>query len=587
MRKQWKINKKPPMKFLEQFPEYSPLTLQLLWDRGLKTQKAIDEFFNPDYEEDLHNPFLMKGMKKAVSRIKKALKNKEKITIFGDYDADGVCGTAILSEILNALGTNPGIFIPNRNKEGYGLNLNAVKKAAANGTNLIITIDCGVTDFEEIKLANKLKMEVIIFDHHEMQEKIPPALVIVDPRQKGEKYPFKELAAAGVAFKLAQALLLKPKTRNAKREIIKGWEKWLLDLVAIATVADLMPLIGENRTLVKYGLIVLAQTKRLGLQELMKKAGIRLKSNSRLPFGNLEAYILGYIIGPRLNAAGRMGHANTAYELLVTKLKEEAENLARRLNEKNQERQKLTVRIVQEVQERLKKEKKKLIFEGSKDWPAGIVGLIAGRLADKYYRPAIIFQKMKDKSRGSARSIPCFNIVEAISQCENLLEDFGGHPGAAGFTVLNKNLKKLEEKLLKIAEKTIKNKYLVPLLNIDLEIKPKELSFELYEEIQRFAPFGQENPKPLFLMKDLKVANFKTVGKNSNHLKLCLTKELKNRKIKRFQAIGFGFGDFCDKIKNGDEVDVIFELIANEWNGTRELQLKIVDLKKSQKTSTK
>jgi len=346
MRKQWKINKKPPMKFLEQFPEYSPLTLQLLWDRGLKTQKAIDEFFNPDYEEDLHNPFLMKGMKKAVSRIKKALKNKEKITIFGDYDADGVCGTAILSEILNSLGTNPGIFIPNRNKEGYGLNLNAVKKAAANGTNLIITIDCGVTDFEEIKLANKLKMEVIIFDHHEMQEKIPPALVIVDPRQKGEKYPFKELAATGVAFKLAQALLLKPKTRNPKREIIKGWEKWLLDLVAIATVADLMPLIGENRTLVKYGLIVLAQTKRLGLQELMKKAGIRLKSNSRLPFGNLEAHILGYIIGPRLNAAGRMGHANTAYELLVTKLKEEAENLARRLNEKNQERQKLTVRIV-------------------------------------------------------------------------------------------------------------------------------------------------------------------------------------------------------------------------------------------------
>ena len=199
MKKQWKINKKPDKKFLEQFPEYSPLTLQLLWDRGLKTQKAIDEFFNPDYEEDLYDPFLMKGMKKAVSRIEKALKNKEKITIFGDYDADGVCGTAILSEILNALGTNPDIYIPNRNKDGYGLNLNAVKEAAANGTNLIITIDCGVTDFEEIKLANKLKMEVIILDHHEMQEKIPPALVIVDPRQKGEKYPFKELAAAGAA----------------------------------------------------------------------------------------------------------------------------------------------------------------------------------------------------------------------------------------------------------------------------------------------------------------------------------------------------------------------------------------------------
>ena len=550
--------------FLNKFPEYSRMTLQLLWDRRLKTQKAIDEFFHPDYDEDLHDPFLMKGMKKAVERITKALKNKEKITIFGDYDADGVCGTAILSETLKALGADPDIYIPDRNKEGYGLNLEAVKEVAAKKTNLIITIDCGITDFEEIKLANKLGMDVVVVDHHKVHDKIPTAVAIVNPCQKGEKYPFRKLAAAGVAFKVAQAIL--------KSKVPEGFEKWLLDLVAIATVTDIMPLLGENRTLVKYGLVVLAQTKRLGLQELMKAA--RIKST-------LDTYTLGYIIGPRLNAAGRMAHATTAYELLVTKSKQEAETLTRRLNEKNQERQRLTDRIIQEVESRLKSEKGKLIFQGDKNWPIGIVGLIAGRITDRYYRPAVIFQKTKDKSKGSARSIPCFNIVEAISECKELLEDFGGHPGAAGFTVPNKNLKKFEQRLLKFANKKIEKEDLIPLLNIDLELEPEELNFEIYEEIQRFAPFGEENPRPLFLMKNLMISNFKAVGNNCSHLKMYLTKELKNSKIKGFQAIGFGLGDFCDKIKQGDKVDVVSELITDDWNGARKLQLKIVDLKKS------
>ncbi len=557
MEKQWKINKKAPEAFLNKFPEYSRLTLQLLWDRGLKTQKAIDEFFNPDYNEDLHDPFLMKGMKKAVERIEKALKNKEKITIFGDYDADGVCGTAILSETLNALGINPDTYIPDRNKEGYGLNLKAVKEVAAKKTDLIITTDCGITDCEEIKLANKLGMDVIIADHHEVSGKVPSAISIVNPRQKGEKYPFRELAAAGVAFKLAQALL--------KNKVSEGWEKWLLDLVAIATVADIMPLVGENRTLVKYGLVVLAKTRRLGLQELMKTARII----------KVDAYTLGYILGPRLNAAGRMEHANTAYELLVTKSKEEAETLARRLSEKNQERQKLTSRIIKEVESRLDLEKAKMIFEGDKNWLIGVVGLIAGRLANRYYRPTVIFQKMKDKTKGSARSVPSFNIVEAIGMCQELLEDFGGHPGAAGFTVSNKNLKKFKEKLLKIADKKIKEEDLIPLLNIDLELEPEELNFEVYEEIQRFAPFGEENPRPLFLMRGLKIVNLKGVGNNGNHLKCYLA-----GKTRGFQAIGFGLGDFCDKMKQGDRIDIAFELITNDWNGARELQLKIIDLKK-------
>ena len=557
MNKIWKINKKTPKAFLNKFPEYSRLTLQLLWDRGLKTQKAIDEFFNPDYDEDLHDPFLMKGVKKAVARIEKAIKNKEKITIFGDYDADGVCGTAILSETLNALGNNPNTYIPDRNKEGYGLNPNAIKEVAAKKTSIIITVDCGITDIEEIKLANKLGMDVVVIDHHEVPAKIPSATAIVNPRQKGEKYPFRDLAAAGVAFKVAQALL--------KYKIQSGWEKWLLDLVAIATVADMEPLLGENRTLVNYGLVVLAKTKRLGLQELMKIA--RIKSTP-------DAYTLGYVLGPRLNAAGRMEHANTAYKLLITKSKKKAETIAKRLDQRNQERQRLTDRIMREAEGRLDK-KQKLIFEGDKDWSIGVVGLIAGRLKEKYYRPIIIFQKMKDVSKGSARSIPSFNIVEAISQCQELLEDFGGHPQAAGFTVPNENLKKFEQKLLKFADKKIRKEDLVSVLSVDLEMEPEELNFETYEEIQRFAPFGKENPRPLFLMKDLKVSNFRAVGNNCSHLKIYLTKGSKD-----FQAIGFGLGDFCDIIKQGDKVDTVFELITDDWNGARELQLKIIDIKK-------
>lgn len=578
MQKIWKINKSAPKEFLEQFPEYSKLTLQLLWDRGLKTQTAIDEFFNPDYNEDLHDPFLMKGMEKAVNRAIDAIKHKEKITIFGDYDADGVCGTAILSETLNVLGANPDIYIPDRNKEGYGLNLKAVKEIASQKNQpacrqagLIITIDCGITDFEEVKLANKLGVDVIIVDHHEVPDKIPHAFSIVNPRQHGEAYPFRELAAGGVAFKLAQALLKKYQISNTKYEIPKGFEKWLLDLVAIATVTDVEPLIGENRTLVKYGLVVLAKTKRLGLQELMKTVRIT----------NLDTYALGYIIGPRLNAAGRMDHANTAYELLVTNLKEEARALTRRLGEKNQERQRLTDRIIQDVDKRLKIEKTKLIFEGDENWPIGIVGLIAGRLTDKYYRPSVIFQKMKEISKGSARSTDSFNLVDAFTSCQDLLGEFGGHPGAAGFTILNKNLDKFKKKILKIANKKIRKEDLIPVLNIDIEVEPEDLSFEVYEEVQRFAPFGEGNLRPLFLMKNLNASNLRAVGNNCSHLKLYLTTGLEGGKIKGFQAIGFGLGDFCDKIKQGDKVDIVFELIADEWNGTRELQFKIMDLKKS------
>lgn len=567
MKKIWRINKKAPESFLKKFPEYSKLTLQLLWDRGLKTQKAIDEFFNPDYDEDLHDPFLLKGLKKAIKRIGKAGQNKEKVAIFADFDADGICGATILTEILRVFKIRPDIYIPDRNREGYGLNLNSIKEASKKEVNLILTIDCGVTDFEEIKLANKLGMEVIIIDHHEMPKKLPPAFAIINPKQKTCKYPFKHLSATGVAFKLAQAV--------AKlKKIPSSWEKWLLDLVALATVADSMLLLGENRTLVKYGLIVLSQTKRIGLKALIDKARVKID--------NLNTYIIGFVLVPRLNAASRVDHGTIAYNLLVASNKEEAEELAQVLEKKNQERQKMTEEILKEVKQKIGEhpETKKIIIEGDEKWTAGLNGLIAQKLKDEFWRPVLIYQKFEDYSSGSGRSIPDFSLIKVLSHCRNFLKEFGGHHQAAGFKVLNRDLEKFKTIIEKSSSKELKNKKLIPYLEIDGEVGFEDLDWLVFKEIQNFAPFGEANPNPLFLLKGLMVSEARNVGTNGSHLKISLEKETE-RGIKRFKAIGFNLVNSCDKIKTGDIIDITFELIANEWNGMRELQLKIVDLKKT------
>ena len=574
MQKVWKINKPAPKEFLEKFPEYSKLTLQLLWDRGLKTQKAIDEFFNPDYDEDLHDPFLLKDIQKAIKRIEKAAKNKEKVAIFADYDADGICGAVLLTEILKSVGIYPEIYIPDRNKEGYGLNLKAIEEIAKRQVGLVMTIDCGVTDFQEVKLANKLGMDVIIIDHHEIPQKLPQALAVINPKQKGDKYPFKELSASGVAFKLVQAFF-----KTEKMPVSR--EKWLLDLVAIATVTDSMVLLGENRTLVKYGLIVLSQTKRIGLMELMRKARVKPVFNPQTFDTNLNTYTLGFILGPRINAASRVDHGTTAYKLLVASNEEEARDIAQQLEEKNQQRQRIMGKIIKEVRNRVLKypKRKKIIFESDENWIAGLLGLIAQKLRDEFWRPSFVCQNLKDYRICSIRSIPGFNLVEALYQCRKFLEEFGGHPLAAAFRALSKNIKSIQDQLEEIASKEIKEEDLIPYLNIDVEAGAGDLDWRAFQEINNFAPFGEGNPAPLFLLGQARISEIRSVGSNGCHLKLFLEKDTE-KGIKRFRAIGFGLADFCDKIKLGDKIDVVFELIANEWNGTKELQLKIIDLKK-------
>jgi len=575
----WRLKPKAPEEFIRQFPEYQPLILQLLYNRGLKTQKAIDEFFNPDYGEDLHDPFLMLGIKEAVKRISKAIEKREKIAIFGDYDADGVCGAVILKTVLDELGANleGGIYIPDRIIEGYGLNIEAIKKLAEQKVKLIITVDCGISDFKEIELADSLNMEVMIVDHHRVGKKLPPAKIIIDPWQKKDKYPFKELSGAGVAFKLTQALIKKSK-------LPEGWGKWLLDLVAISTVADCMPLLGENRTLVRYGLIVLAQTKRVGLQELMKIARLNPVFETDTKSTNLDTYSLGFILAPRLNAAGRMKHASLAFELLLAKTQEEARSLAEKINEQNKQRQKLTDEIVAEIEARIKPnindKSKPVIIEIDKKWSPGIIGLVAGKIADRYHRPTIIFKENEELSRGSARSIPAFNIVEAISQCADLLKEYGGHPGAAGLSLENKNLSAFAKKINEIARKKLKEEDLEPFLEVDSGVLAEDINWELFDKLFQFEPCGgDDNPRPTFLMKELEIANLRLVGNGSQHLKL----ELKNSNLenKIFKAIGFRLAkNGGQDLQIGDKVDIVFELIIDEWNGSRELQFKIIDIKK-------
>ncbi len=580
----WQLKSKAPEAFLADFPEYSPVLLQLLYQRGLTTQSQIDEFFNPDYDGDLHDPFLMLGVKEAVKRLNKAIKKKEKIAIFGDYDADGVCGAVILKTVLKEVGADVsgGIYVPDRLREGYGLNPEAIKQIAKDKVKILLTVDCGIRDLADVKLAKDLGLEVIITDHHLPADKLPKAVAIVDPWQAQDKYPFKELAGAGVAFKLAQALL------KDSEKIKPGWEKWLLDLVALATVADCVPLLGENRTLVRYGLVVLAQTQRLGLQELMKAARLNPSYEAETLWTNLDTYSLGFVMAPRLNAAGRIEHADMAVELLLTQDRVRARELAQKIDKHNKVRQKMTDDIVAEIERRvadkLDDRQNPVIVESDKTWSRGVVGLVAGKVADKYHRPTFVFSAADEEEagvwRGSARSIASINIVEAIGQCQDLLREFGGHAGAAGLELAAENFEAFKEKINEVIVKKLKPEDLKRVLEVDFEVTPEDVNWELFDNLERFEPFGRDNERPLWLLKNMDIASLRLVGNGSKHLKL----ELKHAALpnKTFRAIGFGLA-----VKNGggnlavgDTIDIVFELIADEWNGTRNLQLKIIDFKK-------
>ncbi|MFN3301431.1 MAG: single-stranded-DNA-specific exonuclease RecJ [Patescibacteria group bacterium] len=561
----WQIAPKIDQEFRNRFPEIHQLILQLLWNRGLRTQEEIDEFLLPDYSNDLHNPFLFKDMEKVVERIKKAVVEGEKITIYGDYDTDGVCATAILYLTLEKIGANVSYYLPDREKEGYGLNKEAIKKIIQTGTKLIITVDCGITNFEEIDFINKLGAKIIVTDHHLPLDNLPQALFIINPWVKDEKYPFKYLSGTGVAFKLIQALLKRIEFPNSE-----AFEKWLLDLVAIGSVADNVPLIGENRTLVKYGLIVLNKTPRPGLRHLIKIAGINL--------GELDTRAIGFQIASRLNAAGRVDHASLALEMILTKEIKKAEGLAERLHRFNESRQKKMEMTFNDIKKKVGQSPlDKIIIAYKENLPIGLLGLISHRLTETYNRPSILITIGDDEIKGVGRSINEFNLIEAFKKIDRFFLRYGGHAKAAGFTLKEKNinlLKEFIEEIKKIADVQLKDLDIRPKILIDSEVNLEEITWPLYEEIKKFEPFGEKNPVPIFLARNLIIEAIENVGRNNQHLKIIING---GRKM-----IYFGIGNKFNYLKRGEKIDVVFQLGETQWDGLKELEFRILDLKKSE-----
>jgi len=567
----WNIAEPAPQEFIVANIEIDPLTAQLFYNRNLKDKNAIEKFLNPDYHTGLYDPFLIQDMEKATDRIFKAIQKKERIMIYGDYDADGITSTVLLYKTLKFLGAeNLETYIPHRQKEGYGLHKKNIQKFKQQKINLIITVDCGITNIQQVAEAKRLKIDVIITDHHEVPEELPRANAILNVRKKDDQYPFKELAGVGIAFKLAQALFKKD---NDKLPLVReAFEKWLLDLVAIGTIADLAPLLDENRALVKYGLIILNQSKRLGLKKMYEQAGLKPKL---VP---LNTYNIGYQIAPRLNAAGRIKHADTAYHLLLTESEVEAEKLALQLEMTNRDRQKLTNTILEQAKEQIGAIEEKIILLASHPtWSSGIAGLVAGKICDEYGRPTLIIERGEKKSTGSARSIENFNITRALTECEEFLIRYGGHKTAAGFTLKTAKISLFYQKLEKIARQKIDLEKMKPTLFIEAKINLSEINEKAFEQIEKFQPFGEANPVPKFLTQNIQVAEIRTAGMEQKHLKL----KLKDKNGRYLDAIGFGLGEWVKKLLPGDIIDLVYEILANEWNGQKKIELKIIDLKTS------
>jgi single-stranded-DNA-specific exonuclease len=532
----------------------SPLLAQLLYNRGLTEPSQLEPFIAADKRLS-GDPSLLPDIHPATARIYRALLSGENIAIYGDFDADGITGTALLVQGLSRLGGKVIPYIPHRLTEGYGLKIAALEKLHQHGISLVITVDCGITALAEVKRAKRLKLDIVITDHHTPLPEIPPAVAIVNPKRADSSYSFSELTGAGVAIKLLQALL----QGIGKEEQLDE----LIDLVALGTVADMAPLSGENRYLVKQGLKLINTTPRLGLREIISQAGLSI--------GSLDADSISWIIAPRLNAAGRLAHAMTSYKLLMTDSPQEAHGMAVWLEQKNAERQRLTTRVLAKAREQILAQGiSPLLIASDRDYPPGIAGLVAGRLAEEFYRPAIVIKTGENISSGSCRSIPEFNIILALTQCHRLLSQFGGHSQAAGFTLPTRNLARLKQYLSQLATEQLAGADLRPQLDIDVEATLPELSGDTFYTIQQLAPFGRGNPAPTFLSRRTEVIDCFTMGNGREHLRL---------KLKQgstvWDGVGFRLGNYLAEIS--PHLDIVYNLEIDRWGGKERLRLNILD----------
>lgn len=573
MAKLWQLKNPVPQAILEQFPELSSLQVQLLYNLGLSDPDRVDWFLNPDYH-NLYDPFLFSEMQIAVDRTWQAIAAGEKILIYGDYDADAVTANAVLTQTFRYLGVEVESYIPDRFTEGYGLNLDAFEQIKARGINVVITVDCGTNSVAEAEFCKQNGIDLIITDHHEITGEIPKSFALVNPKNPHELYPDKQITGVGVAYKFAKALLTDHEQVIQQRGIeaeahIPEWDKWLLDLVAIGTVADCHSLLGENRILVKFGLKVLQKTRWLGLRLLMENAGVDV--NKKTP----DTVTLGFTIAPRINAAGRLEHADIALKLLTTTDYAEAIDLANRIEEINRRRQDITARIVSEAKEKAEAiaDRKILVLTDSA-WPKGVVGIVAGKLADHYHKPVIVLQRGDTESTGSARSSRGFDIVSALQATKEHLSRYGGHKEAAGLTLANEKLDDFYVSLLKYTETHWPEELPEAVLEVDAVLEETDLSFDRYQEIELLEPFGAGNPKPKFVLTEVTLASFRTVGTSQNHLQLQL---LVGDKL--LDTIGFNLGYWAGQLEIGQTLSVVGELISDSWNGTKKLKLRIIDLK--------
>lgn len=560
MNKKWEcyeIDEKELKEFMQKY-NLNELLARVLLNKGITNKEDIDLFMSPT-RKDFHDPFLMPDMEIAVNRILKAIDNNEKIIIYGDYDADGITSITVLKSFLEEQGLEVDSYIPNRLDEGYGLNKNAIKKIFDDGHRLMITVDCGISGLDEVDYANSLGMEVLITDHHEPAQNLPKALAVVDAKRKDNEYPFNQLAGVGVVFKLIQAISIK--LNLDEKEYLK-----YLDIVCIGTISDIVPLVDENRVIAKLGLKIVNQTRNIGLKALLEVVG----------FNEIDSTAISFGVAPRINACGRMGHEQIALDLFLSKDYENAKKLAIKLNEYNIERQTIEKKIFDEATEKIEKEEKNnaCIIVGGEGWHHGIIGIVASKVTDMYFKPSILICFEENIGKGSGRSIPGFDLHEALMKCCDELEKFGGHAMAVGVTVARDKFDEFKAKLEEYAKQCDIDK-IVPIINIDSEIQLKNIDIDSVRSLKMLEPFGEANKTPLFLFKNLKINSIRALSEGK-HLKLTLKED--NFMI---NAIGFNMGDLSEKYLLDDKVDVVGSLEINSFNGNESIQIVMKDLRKS------
>lgn len=562
MNKKWQIYETDEKQIEEIQKEYGLNTLlaTILVNRNIVKPQDIKLFLQPT-RKDFHDPFLITDMEIAVKRILEAVENKESVTIYGDYDVDGITSITVLKSFLQDIGLEAATYIPNRLNEGYGLNQKAIEKISQEGCKLMITVDCGISGIEEIQYANSLGIETIITDHHEPGNELPNALAIIDNKRKDSKYPFRELAGVGVVFKLIQALGIK---LGLKEEAYLKY----LDIVCIGTISDIVPLVNENRVIAKLGLMLVQQTKNIGLQSIINSSGYTKIDSSTISFG----------VAPRINACGRMGHTEEALQLFLSKNRNEVSELTKKLNQYNALRQEIEKKISKEVIEKIEKEnltENKAIILGGKDWHHGVIGIVSSKITDMYFKPSILLSFEGDNiGKGSGRSIPGFDLHDALMKCQNLIEKFGGHSMAVGITVKEDKLQEFRDKFEEIAEQEHIDE-IMPIINIDAKIDLNDINKDMVESLKILEPFGEANKMPVFVFKNLKIDSIRALSEGK-HLKLTLKD---NNNI--INAIGFNMGYLAEDYRIGDKVDVVGVLEINSFNGVNSMQINMKDIMKS------